>query len=182
MTRSSTTLMISSSSSSSLRLTVSCLCAESARGVGTLCRSRAASTLLQLLQSVSSTSGSWWSRDPRWRTRRNGTDVSLTLPARLSITSFPVAAWLQCACRRKSGTGTATCRTVSRSSLSSSLKWSWMSRSSHDCRSWTCSRQSQECISVTSQLNITSDERSYWLMSVSHACNTCKGSTAPKLR
>lgn len=139
MTRSSTTLMISSSSSSSLQVIVPRSCAESARCVGTECRSRAVSTLLQLLQSVSSTSGSWWSRDARLTTRRNGADVSATLPAHLSITSFPVAACVQCACRRKSG----TCRKVGRPSLSSSLNWSCTSRSSDVCLSWTFQQQQQ---------------------------------------
>jgi len=124
-------MISSSSSSSSSRVNVSSLCAGSGQRVDTVCRSPSVSTLLQLLQSVSSTSGSWWSRDSRCGSSRNGADVLVTLPARLSITSLPVAAWLQCACRRKSG----SCRKGSRLLLSSSL--SWTSRSSDDWRSWT---------------------------------------------
>ena len=131
-------MISSSSSSSSSGATVSSFGAESAQRVGTVCRSsRAVSTLLQLLQSVNSISGSGRSRDGSCR---NGAgEVSTTAAARLSVTLLPVAAWPQCACRRKSLPEGTCLKVLCRSpSLSSSLMWSFSSRSADDCRSCTC--------------------------------------------
>jgi len=87
---------------------VSSLCAESARCVGTACRSGDVPTLLQLLQSVSSASGAGRSRG-RLRngtkssdvgSGRNGAKVSdsTRLCKTAAAAAFPVGGWLQCAC------------------------------------------------------------------------------------